>query len=91
MNLLFSTFMFLGTYEPPRGPENFESVSILLCIIICQVLIYSKLYLDEFCGLRARNRRIIKIPSLYLDLNAPQGHQKSDIHINAAIVPFTID
>jgi hypothetical protein len=27
----------------------------------------------------------------YLDLDAPQGHQESDIHINAAIVPFTID
>ena len=26
----------------------------------------------------------------YLDLNALQGHQKSDIHINAAIVPFEI-
>ena len=41
-----------------------------------------KPYLDKCCGLKARNRWIIEIPFLYLDLNAPPGcrYQKSDIH-----------
>jgi len=93
VNFLFATLMFLGPYELSGGPENFESVSILLYIIIYQGLLHLKSYLDKCCGLRARNKQSIEIPLSvvqYLDLSAPQGHQKSDIHINAAIVLFTI-
>ena len=37
VNLLFAIFMFLEPYELPGGPEKFESVSVLLYIIIWQV------------------------------------------------------
>ena len=80
VNLLFAIFMFLEPYELPGGPEKFESVSVLLYIIIWQVQ-----------SLRTRITQVIEIPFLLFSIWTQMPCRATGTkHINVTIVSFAM-